>query len=121
MELFANELRIGNLLTDGKFEIEVVNITTYIIAGKTKDRLEQTYSFNIQNLIPITLTEERLLSLGFTKEENVQFYQSYDFKRVSIFEHESKFYYCANGWVEIKTIHHLQNLVFILTGEELMP
>lgn len=125
----TNELRIGNFISDGNFELEVVGISDGIISGRTMDRLEQTYQFNIENLIGISISEERLLKFGFEglineKSQCGNFYLNYDpeYSRHGMAIWHQKGSWCFNHteqFTVLKYVHQLQNLYFALTGEEL--
>jgi len=105
----ANELRIGNLIMkDG----EVFQSTEYtpLIMVRYGERFD-----------PIPLTEEWLLKFGFEKVKVIWFLNHYGFC----------LWFDGNDWCVmynamknnivcyLKHVHQLQNLYFILTGEEL--
>jgi len=121
MTLSEKELKIGNLLQWEDESEDIIIITGINIENEScsiatnKNELAELDEF-----IPILLTEERLLKLGFEKEEKIQFYQYYYLNIFSIFNDNNKFYYSADCWVHIKYIHQLQNLYHILTENELI-
>jgi hypothetical protein len=102
-------------VTDKMVEVEVSKTTSALLSW--------------EGLEPIPLTEEWLFELGFKKEEESNFYK----KNIN---HKGRIWiniqvdggvgceigtlagYSA-GFVDCKHIHQLQNLYFILTGEEL--
>jgi len=124
----ANELRIGNLVTDrgGKtlrvnyFDRYKVNQVMYIGDNEVHPLTEE-FCF----CKPIPLTEEWLLKFGFEKDLNTK---SNYFKRIN--EDYLTIYKeglwsigipYENGGTDMKInhVHQLQNLYFALTGEEL--
>jgi hypothetical protein len=126
----ANELRIGNKLTNfigGVFDCNAMTIRSF-----------ESNCFPYGKPIPIPLTEEWLLKFGFEKEyfygDDAKFiwWQLNDFGleifntnkeqgRTSIESKDVGFFYepMFMDYIEIKHVHQLQNLYFALTGEEL--
>lgn len=119
----ANELRIGNLFQDKKG----TRLTSF---GCTPD--DDTDKFNVwygnelgfylpeKEIEGIPLTEERLIKFGFEKVEfdgittygNKIFYIEKEYK--------GNFYIVLQGKkIALTYVHQLQNLYFVLTGEEL--
>ena len=109
----ANELMIGNYVKDpyGK-EIRLVSVDA-----------------DASMLTPIQLTEEWLLEFGFEKENalpDIVFPDGVNLRDTVLVD---RYHYRINDFivndgfyshaVEIKYIHHLQNLYKALTGEEL--
>ncbi len=132
----ANELRIGNLVLDGKNKIiEVDSISELginIEHGSLTLFFEPFNSFGITDnndvIKPIPLTKEWLLKFGFLIEENGDVDFSFDFINygLSKFEIDQKYYLHIDGNFDrtetdtrIEYVHSLQNLFFALTGEEL--
>ena len=76
----TKELRIGNILTDGKFlfivesiEAEAVwgDIYECIKAERIEDYYDEgVYHLNIENIKGIPLTEDWLVKFGFEKKSN---------------------------------------------------
>lgn len=108
----ANELRVGNWVTGAFGE----NAPFQIMKGFQIDDCVDTY-------FPILLTPEILERCGFEFIKN-----EYLLKAFSIVFQQNifKFYYdyLDKGdyneiFVQIKYLHQLQNLYFVLTGEEL--
>jgi hypothetical protein len=136
----AEELRKGNIISDGYFEIEVTEISERIIKGKTQG-LNAEYSFNIDNLCGILLTQEWLLKLGFKRAKKRDLYpESYLMENVlksTLYlrpSYQGGYYWGfinTDSIIEPKTdhefydarpyqyVHQFQNLYFALTGEEL--
>lgn len=111
----ASELRIGNLVMDGK-DIEVVN-------ARMISMLENGQA----DFDPIPLTEEWMLALGFKKKidsESPKYpdYEIPDWGKVSIVKGElvsAEFFFLDGMTANIKYVHQLQNLYFALAGKEL--
>ncbi len=115
----ASELRIGNLVMDGK-EIEQVNARMIDMLVKIEADFD-----------PIPLTEEWLLKLGFKQCG----YEMLSWKHETLLpsfnldginwadfdEPDYQFlnYKVADEILRIDYVHQLQNLYFALTGEEL--
>jgi len=115
----ASELRIGNLVMDGK-EIEQVNARMIDMLVKIEADFD-----------PIPLTEEWLLKLGFKQCG----YEMLSWKHETLLpsfnldginwadfdEPDYQFlnYKVADEILRIDYVHQLQNLYFVLTGEEL--
>jgi len=132
----ANELRIGNLVTNAVNPPEVVLIVRQItndgndeggilayIQGKTFN-----YSLADSMINPIPLTEEWLIKFGFEYSEHYLNWQKikpldrrlgFHFGESGriIFMRESDNYHGIS--IEVEYVHQFQNLVFSLTGEEL--
>lgn len=135
----ANELRIGNLVIEDGVLCEVTSIS---ISGQlTIFSAQKVYSSDISKIVPIPLTEEWLLKLGF---EGMVDYASriaaqttgYKTKESVLFRFNDNrltddvimfpvlvfsdniFRYRESGLI-IKYVHQLQNLYFALTGQEL--
>lgn len=129
----TKELRIGNNI---EFDGEIITVT-----GISKNKITYSpskvlkYEINAKHFDPIRLTEEILLKLGFHKvdiEEDITYrlepnedvcivYEN-DFS-VGLFPNE-KSYDADLGvlprYKQTLYLHQLQNLYFILTGEELI-
>ena len=140
MELSANELRIGNLITidNSVYWIELRDIpliVTHIgqtmnIKGESSHSVgcEHTnpktntyyeiYPQFIENIKPIQLTEEWLLKFGFEKDNELNFVK-FSFKVHFWSNYNSYMYGWIGGNIEIKYVHQLQNIYFALTGQEL--
>jgi hypothetical protein len=116
----AKDLRIGNITSAGVVN-EILQDRFYVHDGESS--LKSTW-FDIK---PIPLTEEWLLNLGFKKDSklnyvfNLEFNEGYEKITVELYEGgDNDFYFRGNILLdELKHVHQLQNLYFILTGEEL--
>lgn len=106
------ELRIGNIVEKNGVEYVADFIT-----------IQMAHLYN-----PILLTHERLMNFGFTKYGVGGYYNDiFILNNVEIADtNRSSYCYQYNKgrdgikhFVEIKFLHHIQNLFFSLTGEEL--
>jgi len=118
----ANELRIGNLVSDrGFFEMEVSAIFKDEVYLDFEENEGVVWEVNEKDLQPIPLTEEWLLKFGFVlhDDDNFWFYKhGLDFCVTK--DKGSFFVWIMDGdFVEIISVHQLQNLYFALTNEEL--
>lgn len=119
----ATEIRIGNLV---KYMGREQPVTSEII---------RECELNNATTWPIPLTEERLIEMGFTKNDYSATGTQYDEPFYKI-ELEAKGWLInwdsTFGWfihpktsrynvIPVKSVHQLQNLYFALTGEELTP
>ena len=114
----ANELRLGNYiqLPDG-----VIVKVTSVEKDRVHFSINGCYFFRmISDIEPIELTEEILLKCGFKKYDNGNCMLD-DFRLY--FDSERKEYailwFDSLRYTTIKTLHHLQNIYYDLTGEEL--
>lgn len=121
----ARELRIGNYIKKRRF----------FAKPEYKETICDIYDIKAQInngekvLLPIPLTEEWLVKLGFEKSGYVPVWMSKrlinnEIDRIDILINEKKQMYFVPSvlvkWsVELKYVHQLQNLYFALTGEEL--
>lgn len=114
----AEELRIGNWITDrNDFHMQVVSLGSDYMYADFEGNEGDVWEFNFENNKPnpIPLTEEILLKCGFEKGKgtilflNGFYYDTFDgeFSFISIIINN------------IKYLHQLQNLHYILTGQEL--
>jgi hypothetical protein len=110
----TNELRIGNLCQD-KISGALLKVSFYVI-DRNLFPLQPGWQAE-----PIPLTEEWLLRFGFEKNDNNQFILMEG--SVDILFNKD-----LNGWTcdginfsinMTEHVHQLQNLYFVLTGEEL--
>ena len=128
----ANELRIGNLIRDkeSRHIVEVLAIdkapedsSVYVRAFDFIGR----YIFESELLegwlTPIKITEKRLLNCGFVKGEYKETYTDYTFDGYRLINEGNKYEFLIYGssviLSEIKYIHELQNIYFILSKKEL--
>jgi hypothetical protein len=115
----ANELRIGNWI---KHDPSYVENQNFIVSDIRTYREKTVNGIEIDDCLPIPLTEKILLKAGFIK------------KRISLTFNEFSFYnedlenvyidldqgQCLSGiCIKVKYLHQLQNLYFALTGIEL--
>ncbi len=102
----ANELRIGNLVTDS---IGIVEI------GKNA-KIEFSDIYN-----PIKLTEDILLKCGFSngKQINKKYFKHIGIPGGIFLGNNYANYKYTNIIIEINSLHQVQNFYFALTGNEL--
>lgn len=130
----GHELRLGNLIaTEGLgLPQHVIELSQNTFVTNLKANTLQHY----KNAIPIPLTEEWLLKLGFNKvadknkianDKIVYGLFGIGFQLNLVVNHKwdvytnwnnNKNYITANG-AAVKYVHQLQNLYFALTGQEL--
>ena len=120
----VTDLRIGNLLHYNN-KLKSVGKVTLLVADMIDDLSYCQFNHRkdkkhwLFNLEPILLNEEWLIKLGFTKNEFDSHYERGEFY-VEIWEND-----CVFRWndfnvdINLKYVHKLQNLYFILTGSEL--
>lgn len=122
----SNELRIGNLvhyklfpnIEESFIEVEITAIAKTHVTFFHEDE-EQTVS--ILDIIPIELTRENLLKF---RMEAVDYEKMYLYDDVFFIESiNSKWVLChhsGDSIIDLKYVHLLQNIVYDLTGNELM-
>lgn len=125
----ANELRIGNLIQWEDDSNNIVKVAT--IGGKGKpwvryDELDPKEPSGVARLfefIPIPLTKEWLLKLGFGDFNGyfARYWGKNGFEIIVWNNYYKKYFFeLAKGrTILIDYVHQLQNLYFALTGEEL--
>lgn len=111
----ANELRIGNILKHKRGESFVVTGSILAIMDLKND---------LSAILPIYLSEEILLKLGFISHKRKGICQKYVLFVLGDFSYNTlsdKFYILDRGdwFIQPKYVHQLQNLYFALTGQEL--
>lgn len=93
-----------------------------VIVGSTREFIEQTYSCPIELLDGIPLTEDILSEIGFEWDFVTA---TYKFNGITIIDNEEQGYYALLSQLDfsltvpIPYLHNLQNLYFIIKGEEL--
>lgn len=103
----SNELRIGNYILVNRLGIDIV---AKIESGKEIDNCE------ICQYKQILITEEWLLRFGFERrEDKMLLISGYFFIVID----DYKGCLIMGRHIPIKYVHQLQNLHFVLTGEEL--
>jgi hypothetical protein len=110
----ATELRIGNWVKQPNGIIEVFTVSDSDDEGDINSYLED-------EIEPIPLTEEWLVSFGFIDDKI-----TFELKGFMLgWYRNDEFYYLPTNQInvrnkiQIKYVHQLQNLYFALTGEEL--
>jgi hypothetical protein len=133
----AGELRIGNLvsITDeikigleeeayliNIFEVKRIEEDGYV---SVHSEIENLYEYlGIDDIVPIELNIEWLSKMGFkvnrvTKEDNNIWRKEWSEGYFELEEIISFFFGSPIYSTEIKSVHHLQNIYFALTNEEL--
>jgi hypothetical protein len=112
-------------------ELKIGNIVNVYLRNQTQEieieKIEKNYinNFSITSIKPIPITEEWLLKLGFEieRKQNGDLQADFNKSRFNVYYKNSYngFLFCDNDTVltTINHIHQLQNLYFVLTGEEL--
>lgn len=130
----SNELRIGNILTVGRYDVKVIEIHPLGVQVCDLEETQDTWEPYVDRIKPIPLTEEFLLKFGFENidkgdndfitytDSEHNYYLQIDVRRK-----DGKYLILDNSFddlrafsmVDIEYVHQLQNLYFALTGEEL--
>lgn len=111
----ANELRLGNYLTDN------YNVERKIVAISENDISldEKNHKKGLDFVKPIPLTEEWLLKFGFDKHHEGYYIDHKDLNASIYLWHENDFWHMSHFKNKFQFVHHLQNIFHALTGEEL--
>ena len=118
----ANELRIGNWISDEGDFCQITMIQDGHVNFKFDGLLIHSFP---EDIAPISLTEEWLEKFGFYETSRYGKYLEFNINqeqalRLPICKHSEKdFWYVLRGSVKIQYVHQLQNLYFVLTGQEL--
>ena len=128
----VSELRLGNYLIvpgiDRIVQVRLVCLSHFSCVDKDGIVLGESVRINYQ---PIPLTEELLLKFGFKKyvsddiDIDIDFQISFHKKSsegliVQLFMDSNGVIFFNHSGISLYSIHHLQNLYFALTGEELV-
>jgi len=114
----ARELRIGNYV---QTPLKIIQIIVSVSEGECEidgSEFGKSY-FDVDDLEPVSLTEEWLLKFGFDNKEfecnqHIYFFDSpVRFMRRQL--NSSRHQFLAN----LEYVHDLQNLFYALTGQEL--
>jgi hypothetical protein len=121
----ANELRIGNLLLDRGDKVLRLDYWDFMKPAQRmfiEDSEVHPLTEDLQYCKPIPLTEEWLLKFGFNRRQ-IKDLISYNTNQLQLYQYASNnnkiFFEYADGEVQLKYVHQLQNLHFALTGMEL--
>lgn len=127
-----NELKLNNLIIPligslehiGKITSISSNFINYdLIDDNFEEYLSISHESTLSNIKPIPLTEEWLLKFGFEKGNDFIgdcFYIEREKEDFVLHPKKDYFYfYFLYDSVEVKHVHQLQNLYFVLTNEEL--
>lgn len=114
----TTEFRLGNNITANNRVISIGIIEEDFISWKLSDRVwNPTIHISNENLKPIPLTEAILDDLGFVYNDlngDDGYWQKLPFE---ILQGEDGFSY--NYAIDISYFHQLQNLYYLITGEEI--
>jgi len=110
----TNELRLGNYIFYNTYDIIKKEDYKSIIQVDECNWSKISCSPDRFDFIP--LNEELLLRLGFKKEKD-RFITLFTKNKIMLNPYKNCFAFI--DYTEIKYIHHLQNLYYALTGEEL--
>lgn len=94
-------------------EIRVGNWLNLIGTEKWYQVNAMMFKDGFKYLQPITITEDVLTKFGFKKEADLFIYKEIKF---DLKEHKC---YILNGFVKVKFLHHLQNIIFDISGQEI--
>jgi hypothetical protein len=100
----VKELRIGNFVSQNGKEIVITTLKT---------------SWTVNDLKPISLTEDWLLNLGFEIKELNNSKQWMKFAFGLRLQNNKLYFDWIGGNTKVEFVHQLQNLFFALTGEDL--
>ena len=128
-KISTSELRLGNWVYDGKntkFPMQVETImedSIYLdFEGNEGDVIECSY----KNIEPIPITSELLKQMGFVKHSLCGYREHFVYKYkesnrielTALFDCDFSLNICGIAKI-ISNLHHLQNIMFDLFGEEL--
>jgi hypothetical protein len=112
MTLDSHEIRLGNSykieLGDGTYKIGIINLED--IENLLDDEIDDFYQ-------ALEISEEWLISVGFKKCGLTGDSKCYSLNDIDIWIYSSD--YITFGKWELKYAHQLENLYFVMTGEEL--
>jgi len=116
----ASELRIGNLVYNQKTDIAKIRLVDDGLGCVGVQSKNGIFYGKIEEIEPVSLTEEWLLRMGFEKNglywfDSQDLLLSYSFTQNTIAIGRMGIYFQN----KIQYVHQLQNLYFALTGEEL--
>jgi hypothetical protein len=128
----AEELRIGNYLYCKYLDeiITVLEIKSYGIIGKSNKTLSKKW-LDFIDLSPIPIDQNWLNNFGFKENKNKLFLSPYEyslhdecFTRMCYdFVEDKSFIINSNAYdgffIDCLYVHQLQNIYFVLTGQEL--
>lgn len=119
MAKIANELRIGNWVQVNSPIMQVKEITDHTIGLYMPGSEADPFLYDIDEVFPIPLSPEILEKCGFKKHNN--YYTKDEFYIFEAFNSGKCFSYSTDQYyVELTSLHQLQNLYYSLTGEELI-
>lgn len=108
----TSEFRIGNIVEWNKKPFTILSIFDYAVQN-------ELWCKPINEIHPIPLTEEILLKHGFEKSSDI-FYDEHNWIMIRFIGNGLFFYQKGEYDIcKLQYLHQLQNLFFILTGQEL--
>lgn len=128
----VNEVRLGNLVNgiDGRFPIHRVSaIKGNVIETQPFSSLSWTSLFEgtgvspYLTVVPFRITQDWLVRLGFKLESKEGELSLYSHTETNNFLHlngnTAKFIFDSTVLLQMEYVHQLQNVFYILTGQEL--
>jgi hypothetical protein len=113
----VQDFRIGNIVNYFYNETCLNGVVTSVNKKSITINNHATIKIKTNNISPIPLTEEWLLKFGYITHSHQKNY--YTIKGHIIWKCNEMFLCDKNG-VHIKYVHQLQNLYWVLNGEELV-
>lgn len=112
-----NELRIGNIVMAHRHIGAITEIGEVMKGNSIIDGEEWSFSLSMNYINPVPLTEKWLKRFGAVYKEK---HDHFDLNGYTILcmKNECIILNCGND-LSIEYVHQLQNLYFVLTGEEL--
>lgn len=126
----VNELRIGNYIQNDfspslVFQVDMLYLEGIIKVGYSGNNIKAVGQIDL--LKPVKLTKDWLINFGYVRDNFLeQWMHKDDGVGIIISESDKKnndeisffieFYYC---FVQLESVHQLQNIYFALTGKEL--
>lgn len=118
--MIAQELRIGNWVLGHSYKMALGFVPAKIsMLGTKRVQLDRANGGQYENIKPIPLTEEILLKCGAVEQSYHWDFMGYfwKFEAGSLIFHDENYY--GSHLPGCDFLHELQNLYFIIEGEEL--
>lgn len=119
------DLRIGNTVLFATTEAEILGITSESIKYRYEDNLGKLpRECMIQGIAGLKLTKDHLKRFGFIlMQESEYTLNTYEMDGFQLWDKNGDFkelvYSSNREFVQLRTVHELQNLFFALKGKEL--
>lgn len=122
-----NELRVGNYAgIASSLDFKIGTVTTISKKRLLLEIENIVYSSSNCKIVPLEITSDRLIDLGFKKQKALNFIPCYVIKSkkegifFTIYEHEVGVYtvHANNFDIKCNYIHQIQNIFFFSTGGE---